>query len=76
MPVESSINPIAVLPTSRKDYFFYDGSFTTPPCTEGVKWVVLKNYQTISQKTVSAFPFKKNFRPPQPLNGRKVVSHM
>ena len=41
--------------------------------TQGVKWVVLKNYQTVSQAVVHSFPFKNNFRPPQPLNGRAVI---
>ncbi len=30
------------------DYWSYDGSFTTPPCTEGLKWSVIKQVQSIS----------------------------
>ena len=40
----------------------------------GVLWTVLKTVQTVSPATVESFAFKGNFRPPQPLEGRKVVS--
>ena len=62
-----------LLPASK--YFFnYNGSFTTPPCTEGVKWVVLKNPVAIEGEDVDALKALegKNNRPVQPLNGRTV----
>jgi len=34
---------------NTKDFWSYDGSLTTPPCTEGIKWSVLKAVQPISQ---------------------------
>lgn len=60
------------------DYLTYSGSFTTPPCTEGIKWFVFKQKATVKTETLAQFRnliaghSKDNFRPPQPLNGREV----
>lgn len=32
-----------------RDFYQYPGSFTTPPCTEGINWFVMKEVQTISK---------------------------
>ncbi|MBP7710610.1 MAG: carbonic anhydrase family protein [Rickettsiales bacterium] len=50
--------------------FFYDGSFTTPPCTEGVKWYVAKTPITVSKEQMNqiiklAIFAKTNARPTQ-----------
>lgn len=57
------------------DYFSYEGSLTTPPCTEGVSFFILKSFGTVSREQVESFPFKLNARPVQPLNGRKILVH-
>jgi len=59
----------------NKDYFRFSGSLTTPPCSEGVRWMVLKDYATISPAQVKEFLdiVKENNRPIQPLNARKVM---
>lgn len=59
----------------NKDYYRFSGSLTTPPCSEGVRWMVLKNYVTISPAQVKEFSkiIHKNNRPVQPLNARKVM---
>ena len=59
-----------------KTYYRYNGSLTTPPCTEGVIWIVMKSPMTASKSQITAF--KKvmrhdNNRPLQPLNGRIVL---
>jgi carbonic anhydrase len=38
-----------------RDFYNYNGSFTSPPCTEGINWFVLKEVQTISKAQYDAF---------------------
>ena len=71
---EQSINVADLLPKDGT-YFTYTGSLTTPPCTEGVKWVVLSAPVTVSQAQLDKFTalFAHNARPVEPLNGRTVL---
>lgn len=59
----------------NKDYYHYEGSLTTPPCTEGVKWYVFKDPITVSVDQVKQLqklmPIN-NFRNEQSLNNRTV----
>ncbi len=66
-----SINPATLLPESLAHYA-YEGSLTTPPCTEGVKFFIMKSPIGIQREMIDSFPFKLNARPVQPLNGRKI----
>jgi carbonic anhydrase len=56
-------------------YFTYAGSLTTPPCSEGVSWYVLKNPATVSARQVAAFAkiYPMNARPIQPTKGREIL---
>ncbi len=58
------------------NYYRYNGSLTTPPCTEGVIWIVKRTPVTVSKPQVKAlekvlgYP---NNRPIQPVNARLVI---
>jgi len=67
------LNPLTILPHERA-YYKYTGSLTTPPCSEGVQWQVLKQPVELSKAQIQAFRklYKMNARPVQPLNGRKI----
>jgi carbonic anhydrase len=63
-----------VMPKDR-GYYKFMGSLTTPPCSEGVKWFVLKKPQTASKAQIDAMHKEigqNNNRPIQPRNGRVI----
>jgi carbonic anhydrase len=72
---ELTLDPKALLPTSRS-YWSYDGSLTTPPCSEPVKWVVLKTAIKVADSDIVKFKaiYPANARPVQPLNARTIKS--
>jgi len=71
-----TINPMSLIPVVHSRYF-YIGSLTTPPCTEGVTWNVLSTPLQMSRGQIEAFRalYPRNNRPVQPLNGRRVMNH-
>ncbi len=65
----------ALLPKDRT-YYRFNGSLTTPPCTEGVRWFVLKTPIEASEAQIKAFETvmgHANNRPVQPLNARVIL---
>jgi len=71
IPLELSLTD--VLPTNTHHYA-YSGSLTTPPCTEGVQWIVLKEPMHVTQQDVDQFVqiIGQNARPIQPSRGRHI----
>ena len=65
----------ALLPVDR-DYYRFNGSLTTPPCTEGVRWLVMKENVTVSKNQIATFAkimHLHNNRPIQKTHARMIV---
>ncbi|KAK0098510.1 hypothetical protein PV326_007577 [Microctonus aethiopoides] len=82
MNLESILIPNHV---SIQDYFTYNGSLTTPPCSESVIWIDFKDNLRLSHKQIAAFrniqstegvPLTHNFRPVQPLEDRQIFHNI
>ena len=74
-PFHTKIKPGKLLPGNKKTFYTYSGSLTTPPCTEGVDWYVLRNPLEVSAAQITAFQnlyYFGNMRVIQALNGRIV----
>ena len=71
---EVILNAFDLLPSTKHTYR-YNGSLTTPPCSEDVKWFVLTTPIEMSQSQIAAFKaiMSGNNRPVQPLNGRELL---
>jgi len=67
------INAAELLPQDHA-YYTFEGSLTTPPCSESVTWLVLVNPKEVSKAQVDRFGkiYSGNARPVQPLNGRTI----
>lgn len=68
------VNPKDLFPRETP-YYHYNGSLTTPPCSEGVAWFVMKTPIEVSAEQVSQFTavMHQNARPVQPLHDRVVL---
>lgn len=68
--------PVNEMLPKNLDYYRFSGSLTTPPCSEGVRWLILKEIQQASATQISEFSKlmgHPNNRPVQSLNGRVVL---
>ena len=72
---ETQIDIKQLLPQDL-NYYTFEGSLTTPPCSEGVRWVVLKDMVSISAEQLTQYQalYSHNARPLQAVNNRKVRS--
>lgn len=70
----TSFDTAALLPSTGRRFYTYGGSLTTPPCSEGVRWYVLKDPVEASVAQLRQFRgvIESNSRPVQPRNGRVV----
>ena len=68
-----TVNVGKLLP-AHHGYYTFDGSLTTPPCTENVRWFVLKMPVEMSAAQLKTFTarYAHNARPTQPLNARVI----
>jgi carbonic anhydrase len=69
-----SINPVDLLPADQR-YFSFQGSLTTPPCTEGLQWIAMP--ETITASPAQILEIRQtsngtNARPVQPMNDRTL----
>jgi carbonic anhydrase len=69
-----TVNAVDLLPADS-GYYRYNGSLTTPPCTEGVKWFVMSVPVELSADRIASFQsiYDNNYRPVQPLNERTFL---
>ncbi|WP_312241178.1 carbonic anhydrase family protein [Pantoea sp.] len=61
---------------AKRHYYRFSGSLTTPPCTEGLRWLIMKQPVTLSAMQLTIFQKalkQSNNRPVQPLHGRQIV---
>ncbi|GAA5091957.1 carbonic anhydrase [Nocardia iowensis] len=72
--VEGAVDLRTLLPADL-DQFRYQGSLTTPPCSEGVSWTVLEHPVPVATADADRYRilFAHSNRPIQPLNGRSVT---
>ncbi|KAM7077066.1 carbonic anhydrase 9 [Ciconia maguari] len=77
-------NIAGLLPANLKLYFHYNGSLTTPPCYQTVKWTVFNQTMLLSHDQMSMLvmslrndndkPLQNNYRLAQDLHGRRVLA--
>jgi carbonic anhydrase len=81
LPLEKNdtVTPVVALDVNeilpaKREYFTFMGSLTTPPCTEGVLWLVMKNPMPASPAQMALFSrlYPLNARPVQPGGGRII----
>jgi len=72
--LDTQIASLEIMPENTAHYR-YAGSLTTPPCTEGVHWLVVEAIGSVAKEQVQKFVeiIGENARGPQPLNDRQVV---
>jgi carbonic anhydrase len=75
IPADPAIDPNGLLPL-RRAYYRYEGSLTTPPCSETVNWIVLAEPIQVAESDIARFAklYPMNARPIQNRNRRFLLS--
>jgi len=70
-----ALNVLDLMPPVDRAFHRYNGSLTTPPCSEGIMWSIFPAEMEVSQSQADKFLslIKANNRPVQPLHARKVL---
>ncbi|XP_056682176.1 carbonic anhydrase 6 [Monodelphis domestica] len=81
----TSLNLKGMMPPNTVNMFTYNGSLTTPPCTQNVRWMIFANLATISTNQLEKLqdtllghngqPLTSNVRKTKPLKNRKVIAN-
>ncbi|MBX3494420.1 MAG: carbonic anhydrase family protein [Parvibaculum sp.] len=73
--LDAALDPSHLLPAAR-GFHAFEGSLTTPPCSEGVQWIVMRAPATASEETIARITavLGPTNRPVHPLNGREVLT--
>ena len=73
--LKTAIDPASLLPKARR-FFRYEGSLTTPPCSEVVEWNVFATPVAVAQSDIEGFKelFPMNARPLQPIHRRILLA--
>jgi carbonic anhydrase len=73
--LDLELDATALLPAER-GYYTFQGSLTTPPCSENVRWFVLKGASTLGEGQLATFGrlYESNARPVQPLHAREILA--
>lgn len=68
------VDPNGLLPSSRA-YWVYEGSLTTPPCSENVDWMVAREAVGVNEADIKRFTalYPMNARPVRSLNRRFIL---
>ena len=74
--MKAAIDPASLLPKARHS-FRYEGSLTTPPCSEVVEWNVFASPVTVAESGIERFKssFPMDARPLQPVHRRILLTN-
>ena len=74
---EIMVDASTLLPDDTDTFFTYEGSLTTPPCSQIVRWLVMAEPVTLTADQIAAFGaiYNDNARPVQPLNTRDLFTN-